>query len=354
MKENKNNFIKFIWLLVIILIAVFSLVIINTNEEETVVSEVPIPPNLYSSSHHVIGTGNILGSYFPAGKILEKWLNDNLDKKGGSFKAFPTNGSVDNIKLLQTKRIDFGMSEARIVKEAYAENPKIRVIWPLWYDVVQLIKPPKDIKPDYVFPSDIKGFIGQKNSSTSRTSNEIFEALNMKGDHSVDIPTGEVVKSIGDGRLGFAMIQAGIPNRTVADSLIFYHCGLVSFDDKQLEEICSKVSTSAKFTIPAGFYEENQPEINTIAIPNVLVTTSDISPDLVEYVTEMLIKGSPKLKGRFKAFETIPSDSDSILKILRETGVPLHEGTRRWLDKNLDTLKNNEKDDDSDNGGILK
>ena len=346
MKENNNNIKKIIWLLVFILIAVTTLSIISINEEEDEISEVPLPPNLYSSSHHVIGTGNTLGTYFAAGKLLEKWFNDNIDKKGGSFKAFQTNGSVDNIVLLQTKCIDFGMAEARIAKEAYASNPKIRVVWPLWYDVVQLIKPPEDSMPNYVFPSEVKGFIGQNKSSTARTSKEIFEALNIAGDHSVNIPIEEVVKKVGDGSIGFAMIQAGIPNRTVADSLIFYHCGLVSFEEKQIELICNKVSTSFKYTIPAGYYEENQPEIQTIAIPNVLVTTSDISPELVEYVTEMLIKGCSKLKRRFKAFETVPSDSDSILKILRDTGVPLHEGTRRWLDKNLDKLNK------SENGGL--
>ena len=346
MKEKNKNIKNLIWLLVFILIAVSTLAIISINEEEEEISEVPLPPNLYSSSHHVIGTGNTLGTYFSAGKMLEKWFNDNIDKNGGSFKAFQTNGSNDNIVLLQTKRIDFGMAEARIAKEAYASNPKIRVVWPLWYDVAQMIKPPEDLMPNYVFPSEVKGFIGQKKSSTARTSKEIFEALNIKGNHSIDVPNEDVVKKIGDAKIGFAMIQAGMPNRTVADSLIFYHCGLISFDEKQIELICNKVSTSVKYTIPAGYYDENQPEIKTITIPNVLVTTSDISPDLVEYVAEMLIKGSPKLKRRFKVFETVPSDTESILKILRETGVPLHEGTRRWLDKNLENLKS------SENGGL--
>ena len=346
MKEKSNNIKIVIWLLVFILIAVSTLAIISLNEEDDEPVKLPLPPNLYSSSQHVIGTGNTLGTYFPAGKILEKWFNDNIDKKGGTFKAFQTNGSVDNIELLQTKRIEFGMAEARIVKEAYPKNQKIRVVWPLWYDVVQLIKPPADLSPDYIFPGNLKGFIGQKKSSTARTSNEIFEALNIKEDRSVNILTEDVVKNIGEGRIGFAMIQAGIPNRTVADSLIFYNCGLVSFDEKQIEQICEKVSSSKMFRIPAGYYDENQPEIKTIAIPNVFVTTSDMSADLVEYVTEMLVKGSPKLKNRFKAFETVPSDSESVLKVLRDTGVPLHEGTRRWLEKNIELLKKNESGDE--------
>ncbi len=339
MSKKNNNIKVVIWLLVFILIAITTMALISISEErEEEKVEVPLPPNLFSSSSYVIGTGNPLGTYFPAGQILEKWFNDNLDKKGGAFKAFKTNGSVDNINLLLTKQIQFGMVEARIAKEAYFKNKKLRVVWPLWFDVVQMIKPPSDLTPNYVFPSDIKGFAGQKNSSTERTTKEIFESLDIKGNHFAKASTDKVLGMIGDARLGFAMIQAGIPNRTVSDSIIFYHCGLVNFTKEQIQLIKNNVSTSVEFTIPAGYYDENQPEINTIALPNILVTTSDTPADLVEYVTEMLIKGCPKLKGRFKAFETVPSNSDAVLKVLRETGVPFHEGSRRWLEKNSETL----------------
>jgi TRAP-type uncharacterized transport system substrate-binding protein len=91
------------------------------------------------------------------------------------------------------------------------------------------------------------------------------------------------------------------------------------------------------FIIPAGYYYEKQPEIHTIALPNVLVTTSDVSAKQVEFVTEMIIKGCPRLKNSFKAFETVPSDKEAILKILSETGVPLHEGTRNWLGKSSES-----------------
>ena len=53
----------------------------------------------------------------------------------------------------------------------------------------------------------------------------------------------------------------------------------------------------------------------------------------------MLMDGCPKLSGRFKTFETVPSDREAIVKILGETGVPLHEGTRQWLQKNDDISK---------------
>lgn len=326
-----------ILLVIIILIAISALVIISIFEEEVEETKAPVPPNLYSASQHVIGTGNKLGTYFPGGQLLARWFNDNLEKSGGSFKAFETNGSVDNIKLLQEGKIEFGMAEARIVKESYAKNPKIRVVWPLWLDVVQIIKPPENLLPNYSFPGEYNGFWGQKNSSTSRTTKEILESLGKTANKSVNISNNDVISYVGDGKIGFAMIQAGIPNHSVSDSLVFYNCGLVSFTRQQLDLIKGKVSTSMDFTIPAGYYYEKQPEIHTIALPNVLVTTSDISANQVEFVTEMIVKGCPRLKNSFKAFETVPSEKEAILNILSEMGVPLHEGTRNWLKRNSES-----------------
>lgn len=339
MKQKQNSMLPVIVLLLVMAIGVTAVALISISEEKDEEVEVPEPPNLYSSSQHVIGTGNKLGTYFPAGKMLADFFNSRLDAKGGSFKAFETNGSVDNIQLLQSGRIQFGMAEARIAKETYAKNQNIRVVWPLWLDVVQLLKPPADLIPNYEFPGKMKGFIGQKNSSTARTSIEIFEALGISGRHSVNIPTNRVLGAIGDGRLGFAMIQAGIPNQTVSDAIIFNQCGLVSFTPEQITQIQSKVSSSIPYNIQAGYYKEGQPEINTIGIPNVLVTTTETSPELVEYVTEMLVIGCPRLKSSFKAFDTVPSDYDIALKILEETGVPLHGGTKRWLEKNTNPTK---------------
>ncbi len=333
MKLNSNSITPIILVLLIVMILVIALAYISLQEEEYEEASVPIPPHLYSSSQHIIGTGNKLGTYFPGGKLLSRWFNDNLDKKGGSFKAVETNGSIDNIKLLKVNSIQFGMSEARIVKEAYSENSNIRVVWPLWVDVVQILKPPSDLVPDYVFPGKNIGFIGQQDSSTSRTTKEIFSALSLKEKRSKNIPYDRVIDLIGEGKLGFAMIQAGIPNHSVSDALIFYNCGLVSFNPEQLDLIRGKVFSSVNFTIPSGYYYEKQPEINTIALPNVLVSNVETSPEMVEFVTEMIVKGRPLLKGSFKAFETIPQDNEAILKILSETGVPLHEGTRRWLQK---------------------
>lgn len=333
MKQKENSLMPVILVLIVILLGMTTLAFISISEEKDDEVEAPEPPNLYSSSQFGIGTGNRLGTYYPTGKVLAEYFNSRLDSKGGSFKAFETSGSINNIELLQTKRVQFAMIEARVAKEAFQKNPDLRVIWPLWLDVVQLLRPPKDVVPNYVFPGKIKGYMGQKNSSPVRTCEEIFDALGIKGRHKVDIPTNSVLKFIADGRLGFAMIQAGIPNKSVSDALVWNDCGLVSFTSEQQKFILDSVPSSIPFVLPADYYKAGQPEINTIGLPNLLITTSEISPQLVEYVTEMLVDGCPRLKGRYKALETVPTDKVSVARVVEETGIPLHDGTKNWLKK---------------------
>ena len=131
------------------------------------------------------------------------------------------------------------------------------------------------------------------------------------------------------------MIQAGIPNNTVSNAIVFYRCRLYSFSEEQLQLIRKNVSTYVDFKIPAGYYEENQPEIKTFALPNVMVSTTDVSPEVVELFVDLLISACTRLKNRFKAFETVPSDINEVVKILENTNVPLHEGTKRWLEKRI-------------------
>lgn len=334
--KKSGNIPGFAWPLFLIL-AVIAILLLSAPEPPSEV-EAPLPPQLYSSAYQLIGTGNRLGTYFPAGHILADWFNSHLDEKGGVFKAVETNGSIDNVRLLRAGRLMMGMVESRIVKESFASSASssLRLVWPLWLDVVHLVKTPAAFESSGEFPGRLRGFLGQKNSSTFRTSSEILAALGSSRDYnSPELNPEGVLAALSRGQIGFATIQAGMPNRTVSDALIFHDCTLVSLSPDQLEKILGKVATSRPFSIPAGFYGESQPEISSIGLPNMLVATSDAPAATVELIVDLLVSGATHLKMRHQAISGIPSDAARGLAIMEETGVPIHQGTRDWLSRNL-------------------
>ncbi|GAB4272004.1 MAG: TAXI family TRAP transporter solute-binding subunit [Candidatus Rifleibacteriota bacterium] len=329
--RNKSGAIPFFVWPFFLLLAAVSILLLSVSEPELKVAA-PLPPQLYSSSYQLIGTGNKLGTYYPVGHILADWFNSNLGNGEKIFKAVETNGSIDNIRLLNEKKITLAFAESRIVKEAYAESAtsSLRLVWPLWPDVVQLVKSPKSARKKL---SELSyGFLGQKNSSTFRTSCEIFKALGIDpAKVGIELAPDRVLSDLVADRIEFAMIQAGIPNRTVSDAVIFHNCTLTDFSGEDYKLLQDKVSTSWKMVIPAGYYGERQPEILTLGIPNVLVANEDVSSATIELITDLMSRSARSLKIRHQAFADIPASPQEARKFMDGIGVPIHQGTLNWL-----------------------
>lgn len=321
---------------ILFVMAILALLILAVPEPPR--AEAPIPPQLYSSSFQLIGTGNRLGTYYPVGRILSRWINDQLGSEG-VFKPIETNGSIDNVRLICAGKIFMGMAESRIIQENQKSNASspLRLVWPLWYDVVHILRAPERFDPGSEFPGRLNVFLGQAHSSTRRTSLEIIDALGLfRRKNSVEIPVEAVLNSLANGNIGYATIQAGVPNRTVADALIFHDCSLVSLNSADLDKILQKVATARQVLIPAGFYGEKQAEVVTIGLPNMLVARADTSEEAVELIIDSIVKGSSHLRLHHQAIGNIPVDPIQARRIMQEVGVPIHPGTLKWL-KNAQT-----------------
>ena len=162
LKRNSGNIPAFAWPCFLVL-AIIAILLLSAPEPVREV-EAPLPPQLYSSAYQLIGTGNRLGTYFPVGNILADWFNSHFDAEGGVFKAVETNGSVDNVRLLREGRIMLGMVESRIACETWAADASssIRIVWPLWEDVVHLVKTHKVLNHHVNFRAACAAFLARK------------------------------------------------------------------------------------------------------------------------------------------------------------------------------------------------
>lgn len=329
MKNRAGSVPTFAWPIFLI-VAALAILMLSVDQPEKV--ETPLPPQLYSSSYQLLATGNRLGTYYPAGHILVDWFNRNLEGTEEIFRAIETNGSIDNISLLKERRVALAMVESRIVQEACRAEPEVdlQLVWPLWSDVVQLVRSPELASASL---ADLdSGFFGQLNSSTFRTTEEIFSSFNLQPLRS-NVSPDQVLGELASGRIKFAMIQAGIPNRTVSDALIFHDCSLVDFDEELQKRLLPKISSALPVMIPAGYYGEKQPAVRTFGIPNMLVATSKTSSATIELICELISKSASTLNIRHQAFAQVPSDAKLALSVMRETGVPIHPGTLAWLNR---------------------
>jgi TRAP transporter TAXI family solute receptor len=337
-KMQKSNILYFVLpILISVIVICLILFFLPAHDQITRIKqlqvETPLPPQLYSSSYQLIGTGSRLGTYYPLGRIFADYFNQNLAELNQSFKIIETNGSVDNVNLIEDGSILLGMAENRIANEVYLknkDNSNLRVVWPLWVDVVHVLKTSDDFEPSDVFPGKLRGFMGQSNSSTLRTTQEILNALESPRTNYL-INSNEVIPSLAAGKIGFAVIQAGMPNSTVADAILFNQCSIYSFAPEEISKILKTVSTSRSIVIPHKTYGSKQGDVNTIAIPNILIARADAPTELIESIVSLLVKNSSRLKLRYSTLETLPTDLEEVKSIFADLDIPLHSGVEKYL-----------------------
>src|SRR5699024_12808507 len=84
-------------------------------------------------------------------------------------------------------------------------------------------------------------------------------------------------------------LPAGVPVSSITD---MYASGvnatILEVTDKQMEQINSQVDTWYRYTIKKGTYPKQKKNIQTIAQPNILVTTKEMNADMVYNLTTIL------------------------------------------------------------------
>ncbi len=129
-----------------------------------------------------------------------------------------------------------------------------------------------------------------------------------------------------DGRLDGGSLPAGVPVSSITD---MYASGvnatILEVTDKQMKQINSQVDTWYRYTIKKGTYPKQKKDIQTIAQPNILVTTKEMDADMVYNLTKMLHEN--------RDFMIDVHNSAKEMKLetaLNGLNTPLHEGAYRY------------------------
>ncbi len=95
--------------------------------------------------------------------------------------------------------------------------------------------------------------------------------------------------------------------------------------DKQLDDINHIANSWFRFEIPANTYPRQAEKVNTIAQPNILMTTTSIDDQLVYELTKTMFENLPEVHQVHSAAKYITTEN-----ALKGVSVPLHLGAYRY------------------------
>ncbi|MDE3759859.1 TAXI family TRAP transporter solute-binding subunit (plasmid) [Sinorhizobium meliloti WSM1022] len=277
-------------------------------------------------------TGGTSGVYYPLGVALSKIYGDKIE--GVRTQVQATKASVENLNLLQQGRGEIAFSLGDSVKLAWEGNTdagfkapldKLRGIAAIYPNYIQIMASKESgIKT----VADLKGkslSVGAPKSGTELNARAILAAAGMSYDDlgkTEYLPFAESVELMKNRQLDATLQSAGLGVSSFKDLATSLDVQMVAVP----EEIATKLGAPyIAATVPAGTYQGQDSDVQTVAVVNFLVTHSEVSDETAYQMTKQLFENIPALTAAHKAAENI-----RIEDAVKGMPIPLHPGAERY------------------------
>ena len=258
----------------------------------------------------VIATGSTGGTYFPIGQAIAGIVSHppgvaRCDSAGACGPAGlvasvrSSDGSIANIRDVQTGRADGGLAQSNIVAEAVAGKGDfrrdgaarhVRMIADLFPEDVHLIAA---TRAHIRRVNDLRGkrvVIGARESGTVSTTREILAAYRL-GEHEIHAiyaPPELAATRLQKGEVDAVFFVGGTPIEFVRSLLSGGKAMLVPIDGPGRKRLVAEGKGLSAETIAADQYPGLRKPLETVGVHAVLIVNDSASPDIVYGMTRAL------------------------------------------------------------------
>ena len=177
---------------------------------------------------------------------------------------------------------------------------------------------------------DLKGkkvAVGKPGSGTEVMAREILSVYNMSYDDITEdfLGFGEAATGLKDNTISAGLIWAGVPTAAIVDIASRKQIRIIAIDREKLDALKAKMTYCADHLIKAGTYPSFEEDVMTVAIPAMLVCSTDLSEDLVYNITKVIFEHTEDLIAAHVRGKDI-----TIETALNGMSIPLHPGAEKY------------------------
>jgi len=268
---------------------------------------------------------------------MAQMITDNMP--GVSAVAEVTGAAAENMGLLSRGDSDFALTPADIAFQAYNHSGSftergfdgIRAIASVYPGALHLVT----LAGSQVHSlDDLKGkrvSVGGPGSGTELHAKIALEANGITFDDfsAQRLNFNETADAIRDGDVDAGFIASVLPPTSSIMSLATTRdISLISLSDDEVANIQKVEPVFASYELMPGVYEGVEDTIQTVEIPNLFVTSSNVDEDLVYEVTKMLYEKTDQLGAIHPAARQISTQYS-----VDSMPIPFHAGAIRYYNE---------------------
>lgn len=285
-----------------------------------------------ASTKMTMGTGGSAGTYYAYGTILGRYMKE---KANVDVTVVSTDGSKANIQGIQVGDYSLGTVQSDVMSygwegtrsfEATGKVDSFRVIAGLYAEAVQLIT----MNPEIKSIADLKGksvSIGAPSSGVYFNAVDVLSAAGLTVD---DIKPqyqsfAESTDALKDGKIDAAFIVAGAPTPAISELCATNSAYLVPIDGDVAKAMMEASPFYTVYTIPAGTYNGQTEDVNTVTVKATLIVDANASEEDVYNITKAIFDNAADIaKEHGKGAELSLENATSGMT------APFHKGAAKY------------------------
>ncbi|WP_413111234.1 TAXI family TRAP transporter solute-binding subunit [Thaumasiovibrio sp. DFM-14] len=293
----------------------------------------------WSSQEFVtIGTGSVTGVYYPTGSAICRLINKSRAEHNIRCSVESTGGSIYNVNTMRSQELDFGIVQSDWQYHGYhgtskfeqqGPYPKLRAVFSLHTEPFNIIA-----RADAGIETlaDLKGKrvnIGNPGSGDRATMSVVMDAMEWTPSDfrlASELKGSERSQALCDNKIDAYVYVVGHPNGAIKEATTSCDAKLISATGDAINRIVADTPYYAFSTLPAGMYRGTENEVNSFGVAATLVTTADVSDEVVYQAVKAVFDNFDTFKRLHPAFANLKK-ADMVQEGL---SIPLHAGAEKF------------------------
>jgi TRAP transporter TAXI family solute receptor len=283
----------------------------------------------------ILSTAGTSGTFYPVGASISQIVNNNEPTLKVTSQA--SGGSVENVRLLKNKEVEFALLGGDSAVGAYngtgeefAGNPHddvLRGLFSMYSQPLSLVTLKKSGITSF---DDLKGkkvAVGAPGSGSEVKSKQVLELLGLPYDSGVKqeyLSFAEAVDGMKDGQIDAAFVWAGIPAPAVMDLANVHGINLVQFTQEQVDKVNKENPSIYGTAIPGGTYEGVDNDTLTLAVNTQAVVRADVDDEVVYKYLSAIFANLEDLHNAVDAMKELTIESAP------KNVIELHPGAKKF------------------------
>lgn len=298
-------------------------------------------------ANYILATASTGGTYYPVGVAISTLVKVKLEADQSiAMSAINSAGSDENIRLLRENEAQFAILQGLFgyyaatgtgALEADGEQANLRAVTTLWPNVEHFIVDAGAAETgtieDFVALKGEAAALGKRNSGTMGSNIAILSGFDVdaENDYSlVEAGYGPSAEALQNGQVRAISTPAGAPVGAISQLMASAggNVKILDFTDEQLATADGGRELWTRYVIPSGTYPGQDADVNTIAQPNFLAVSADVSEENVYLITKTIYENLPFLQAIHPATKEMALET-----AITGLPLPLHPGAARYYEE---------------------